>query len=39
MPWPYLGVLVVSALASVAAVVLVAARTLDQRRVEALREF
>ena len=38
IPWPYLEVLVVSALASVTAVVIVAARTLDQRRIEALRD-
>jgi putative ABC transport system permease protein len=39
MPWPYLAALVVSALASVAAVVLIAARALDVRRVEALRDL
>ena len=39
MPWPYLATLVVAALASVAAVVLIAARTLDTRRVEALKDL
>jgi putative ABC transport system permease protein len=39
MPWPYLATLVVSALVSVAAVVLIAARAFDRRRVEALRDF
>ena len=39
MPWPYLATLVVAALASVAAVVLIAARALDTRRVEALKDL
>jgi putative ABC transport system permease protein len=39
IPWPYLATLVVSALVSVAAVVLIAARTLDQRRVESLKDL
>jgi putative ABC transport system permease protein len=39
MPWPYLVMLVVAAVASVAAVVFIAARTLDVRRVEALRDL
>ena len=39
MPWPYLATLFVSALASVATVVLIAARTLDQRRVETLKDL
>jgi putative ABC transport system permease protein len=39
MPWPYLVTLVVTALVSVAAVVCIAARAFDKRRVEALRDF
>ncbi|HEY1865181.1 MAG TPA: FtsX-like permease family protein, partial [Roseiarcus sp.] len=39
MPWPYLATLALSALGSVAAVVLIAARTLNQRRVEALKDL
>jgi putative ABC transport system permease protein len=39
MPWPYLATLAVSALASVAAVVYFAARTLDKPRVEALKDL
>jgi putative ABC transport system permease protein len=39
IPWPYLATVAVSALASAAAVVLIAARALDERRVEALREL
>jgi hypothetical protein len=39
MPWPYLATLVVAALASVAAVVLIAARALDARRVETLKDL
>jgi putative ABC transport system permease protein len=38
-PWPYLATLVVAALVSVAVVVLIAARTLDTRRVEALKDL
>jgi putative ABC transport system permease protein len=39
MPWPYLAILVVSALASVAVVVHFAARSLDTPRVEALKDL
>jgi hypothetical protein len=39
MPWPYLATLVVASLASVAVVVVIAARTLDKRRVEALKDL
>jgi putative ABC transport system permease protein len=39
MPWPYLATLVISAVVSIAAVVLIAARAFNQRRVEALRDF
>jgi putative ABC transport system permease protein len=39
MPWLYLAALIVAALASVAVVVLIAARTLDTRRVEALKDL
>jgi putative ABC transport system permease protein len=39
MPWPYLATLAVAALASVAAVVLIAARALDARRVEILKDL
>jgi hypothetical protein len=39
MPWLYLATLIVSALASVAAVVLIAARTLNTPRVEALKDL
>jgi len=38
IPWPYLATLVVTALVSVAIVVLIAARAFDQRRIEALRD-
>ena len=38
IPWPYLATLVVTALVSVAIVVLIAARAFDQRRMEALRD-
>jgi putative ABC transport system permease protein len=39
MPWSYLAALVISALVSVAVVVLIAARVLDTRRVETLKEL
>jgi putative ABC transport system permease protein len=39
MPWPYLATLVVSALTSVSAVVFVAARAMDARRVETLKDL
>jgi putative ABC transport system permease protein len=38
MPWPYLATVFVTALVSVAVVVLMAARAFDQRRIEALRD-
>jgi putative ABC transport system permease protein len=39
VPWLYLATLVVAAVASASAVVLIAARVLDARRVEALRDL